>query len=106
MDRLGEAGATWFTPIRVILASPERDAEGIVARPGGEGRLLWREDKFDGIRGVELTRDLSQKGTIKQVDCAPSGPTGQDTIAQAEGSLRRLQGWETEAPGVLAVGAG
>jgi len=48
--RLGEAGATWFTPIRVMLASPEEDAESIVARHGGEGRLLWLEDKFDGIR--------------------------------------------------------
>ena len=49
-DRLGEAGATWFTPIRVMLASPEEDAEAIVARHGGEGRILWLEDKFDGIR--------------------------------------------------------
>lgn len=49
-DRLDEAGATWFTPIRVMLASPEEDAEGIVARHGGEGQLLWLEDKFDGIR--------------------------------------------------------
>ena len=35
-----------------------------------------------------------------------SGPTGRDTIAQAEGSLRRPQAWETETPGVRAVGAG
>lgn len=49
-DRLGEAGATWFTPIRVMLASPEEDAESIVARHGGDGRILWLEDKFDGIR--------------------------------------------------------
>lgn len=49
-DRLGEAGATWFTPIRVMLASPEEDAEAIVARHGGDGRVLWLEDKFDGIR--------------------------------------------------------
>lgn len=49
-DRLGEAEATWFTPIRAMLASPEEDAEAIVARHGGEGRTLWLEDKFDGIR--------------------------------------------------------
>ncbi len=48
--RLAEAGARWFNPIRVMLASPEDDAEAIVARQGGEGRMLWLEDKFDGIR--------------------------------------------------------
>lgn len=49
-DRLGEAGATWFTPIRAMLASPEENAGAIVARHGGEGKRLWLEDKFDGIR--------------------------------------------------------
>lgn len=47
---LGRAGASWFTPVRVMLASPEETAEDIVARHGGEGRPLWLEDKFDGIR--------------------------------------------------------
>jgi len=47
---LGRAGASWFTPVRVMLASPEETAEAIVARHGGAGRMLWLEDKFDGIR--------------------------------------------------------
>lgn len=49
-DRLGEAEATWFTPLKVMLASPEETAEDIVERLGtGEGPI-WLEDKFDGIR--------------------------------------------------------
>ena len=47
-DRLAEAEATWFTPLKVMLASPEETAEDIVSRLGG-GRI-WLEDKFDGIR--------------------------------------------------------
>lgn len=49
-DRLEEAEATWFTPLKVMLASPEETAEDIVSRHGGDGRLIWLEDKFDGIR--------------------------------------------------------
>ncbi|MEM9016435.1 MAG: ATP-dependent DNA ligase [Verrucomicrobiota bacterium] len=66
-DRLDEAEATWFTPIKVMLASPEETAEDIVSRLGGEEESIWLEDKFDGIRAqlhrkgdrVELfSRDL------------------------------------------------
>lgn len=47
-DRLDEAEATWFTPLKVMLASPEETAEDIVSRLGGD--RVWLEDKFDGIR--------------------------------------------------------
>ncbi len=53
LARRGElhlAGATWFTPLRVMLASPGADAEELHDRLGGEGRLVWLEDKYDGIR--------------------------------------------------------
>jgi DNA ligase-1 len=49
-DRLNEAEASWFTPLRVMLASPEDTAEDIVTRLGTENRPIWLEDKFDGIR--------------------------------------------------------
>lgn len=48
-DKLALAGATWFTPLRVMLASPAADAGEIVSRLGGNGPI-WLEDKFDGIR--------------------------------------------------------
>ena len=47
-NRLDEAEATWFTPLKVMLASPEETAEDIVARLGNT--RIWLEDKFDGIR--------------------------------------------------------
>lgn len=50
IDRLEEAEATWFTPLRVMLASPEESAEDIVKRLGNESAPIWLEDKFDGIR--------------------------------------------------------
>ncbi|MDF1862378.1 MAG: ATP-dependent DNA ligase [Verrucomicrobiales bacterium] len=53
--RLDEAGATWFTPLKVMLASPEETAEDIVARLG-KGGPIWLEDKFDGIR-AQLHRE-------------------------------------------------
>ena len=49
-DRLNEAEASWFTPLRVMLASPEETAEDIVTRLGSKNRSIWLEDKFDGIR--------------------------------------------------------
>lgn len=49
-NRLEEASARWFTPLRVMLASPENSAEDIVSRLGGSGEEIWLEDKFDGIR--------------------------------------------------------
>lgn len=55
-DRLGDADATWFTPLKAMLASPEETAVDIVARLGGEGKAVWLEDKFDGIR-AQLHRE-------------------------------------------------
>ncbi len=47
---LASAGAVWFVPVKVMLASPEESAADIVSRLGGEGQAIWLEDKFDGIR--------------------------------------------------------
>lgn len=55
------AGARWFTPVRVMLASPEETAEDIVDRHGGEGSVIWLEDKFDGIR-AQLHRRGAEVG--------------------------------------------
>lgn len=50
-DDLDRAGATWFTPLRCMLASPAEDAAEIHRRLGGEvGAPVWLEDKLDGIR--------------------------------------------------------
>jgi DNA ligase-1 len=60
--RLASAGVIPFRPVRVMLASPEPDADAILARVqewGGVGdlgseaprvRTVWIEDKYDGIR--------------------------------------------------------
>lgn len=49
-NRLSEAGVTWFTPLKVMLASPEETAADIHARLGNKNGAIWLEDKFDGIR--------------------------------------------------------
>src|SRR5581483_2145329 len=65
---LDEIELSLFTPIKVMLASPEPDAEAIAARIA-EFSGAWAEDKFDGIRAqlhrangrVEIfTRDLKR----------------------------------------------
>ncbi|MEM7011810.1 MAG: ATP-dependent DNA ligase [Verrucomicrobiota bacterium] len=49
--RLDSASLRPFTPIKVMLASPENTAEDIWKRLGdGEPGEVWLEDKFDGIR--------------------------------------------------------
>lgn len=68
---LNEAEAAWFTPLKVMLASPEESAGDLISRLGGKGAPLWLEDKFDGIRAqlhrrgreVEIySRDLRSLG--------------------------------------------
>ena len=49
-DSLHLAGATWFTPLRAMLASPAEDASEIHSRLAGDDGTVWLEDKFDGIR--------------------------------------------------------
>ncbi len=61
-DKLDRASATWFTPLRSMLASPAHDAEEIYRRLGGEGDgSVWLEDKFDGIR-AQLHRRGDEAG--------------------------------------------
>ncbi|MEM9282536.1 MAG: ATP-dependent DNA ligase [Verrucomicrobiota bacterium] len=50
--QLEQASIKWFTPIKVMLASPAEDSTEIIARLGGadSSRHIWLEDKFDGIR--------------------------------------------------------
>lgn len=48
--KLDSASLRPFTPIKVMLASPENTAEDIWKRLGDETGEVWLEDKFDGIR--------------------------------------------------------
>jgi DNA ligase 1 len=80
---LDKAGARWFTPIRVMLASPEETADDIVARHGGGGSPLWLEDKYDGIRA-----QLHRRG---------------DEVGIYSRDLRRLDG---EFPELIAAARG
>ncbi|MDF1657720.1 MAG: ATP-dependent DNA ligase [Verrucomicrobiales bacterium] len=92
-DRLSEAEATWFTPLKVMLASPEETAEDIVARHGGKGVPVWLEDKFDGIRAqlhrrgdeVELySRDLRVISTEFSDLIEPARQLDRDVILDGE----------------------
>ena len=47
---LSESGVTPFHPLKVMLASPEPDAEGIWKRLSETEGGVWLEDKYDGIR--------------------------------------------------------
>jgi len=46
--KLGEAELKPGVPVKVMLASPEKDAAAILTRL--EGASAWAEDKYDGIR--------------------------------------------------------
>jgi DNA ligase-1 len=46
--KLGEAELKPGVPVKVMLASPEKDAAGIFKRL--EGGEAWAEDKYDGVR--------------------------------------------------------
>ena len=46
--KLSEAELTVGVPVKVMLASPEKDAAAILKRL--EGGAAWAEDKYDGIR--------------------------------------------------------
>ena len=46
--KLGEAAIKPGVPVKVMLASPEKNAAAILARLGGAA--AWAEDKYDGIR--------------------------------------------------------
>jgi DNA ligase-1 len=46
--KLDEAELKPGVPVKVMLASPEKDAAAILARLGGA--VAWAEDKYDGIR--------------------------------------------------------
>lgn len=92
-NRLGEAEATWFTPLKVMLASPEETAEDIVARHGGEEVPIWLEDKFDGIRAqlhrrgdeVEIySRDLRPLTAEFSDLVAPARQLDRDVILDGE----------------------
>ena len=39
-----------FRPVKVMLASPEPSAAEVWSRTGAENKVLWLEDKYDGIR--------------------------------------------------------
>ena len=72
-NRLEEASARWFTPLRVMLASPEETAEDIVARLGASSEPIWLEDKFDGIRA-----QLHRRGDEVEVYSRDLRPLGEE----------------------------
>ena len=88
--RLADATLVPFRPIRVMLASPEPDAEAVRARFGA---AFWIEDKFDGIRAqihaaggraALYSRDLKETtGAFEEIARAAAG-IGRDFIADAE----------------------
>ncbi|MEM7699494.1 MAG: ATP-dependent DNA ligase, partial [Verrucomicrobiota bacterium] len=93
-DALDEAAVTWFTPLKVMLASPEETAEDIVARLAGNDQdAIWCEDKFDGIRAqlhrqgdrVEIySRDLRAiTGEFEEL-VEPARDLGHDVILDGE----------------------
>lgn len=61
---LATATLTPGVPVQVMLASPEPDAEAVVARLGGSGGL-WVEDKYDGIR-AQLHRSEDAVGLFSR----------------------------------------
>ncbi len=83
--RLGEIEPRLFTPIKVMLASPEPSAQEIWDRllEAGPEPVAWVEDKFDGIRAhlhrgagrAEIyTRDLKRvTGQFEEVAAAARG---------------------------------
>jgi DNA ligase-1 len=83
--RLAEIEPRLFTPIKVMLASPEPDADAIWERlqESAAEPVAWVEDKFDGIRAhlhsgagrAEIyTRDLKRvTGQFEEVAAAARG---------------------------------
>ena len=51
--KLNEAELRTGVPVKVMLASPEKDAAAILKRL--EGGEAWAEDKYDGVRAVSYT---------------------------------------------------
>lgn len=48
--KLETASITPFVPLSCMLASPEETAAGVWQRLGEDGKPVWLEDKFDGVR--------------------------------------------------------
>lgn len=48
--KLGEAGLRVFHPVKCMLAGSEPDGQAVWQRLAGEERMVWAEDKYDGIR--------------------------------------------------------
>ncbi len=86
-DELDRAGATWFTPLRAMLASPGEDAATIFNRLGGEGKV-WLEDKFDGIRAQLHCR--GDEVALYSRDLRSLGAEFPELVAAARGFEREV----------------
>ena len=81
---LGHAELTPGVPVKVMLASPEKDAAAILARLEGAG--AWAEDKYDGIRAQ--IHWGGGKAEIFSRDLKPLG----DSFPELVEALRKLPG--------------
>jgi DNA ligase-1 len=82
--KLAEAELTPGVPVKVMLATPERDAASILKRL--EGGVAWAEDKYDGIRAqIHWGKG---KAEIFSRDLKPIG----DSFPELVEAVRKLPG--------------
>ena len=98
--KLKEAELRPGVPVKVMLASPEKDAAAILARLGGA--TAWAEDKYDGVRAqIHWGRG---KAEIYSRDLKPIGDSFPELVAAAgrlpgEGILDgEVLAWEKGRP--------
>jgi len=98
--KLDEAELKPGVPVKVMLASPEKDAAAILARMGGAA--AWAEDKYDGIRAqIHWGKG---KAEIYSRDLKPIGDSFPELVAAAgrlpgEGILDgEVLAWEEGRP--------
>ena len=89
--RLEESSLRVFQPVKCMLAIPEPDATGIVARMGTE--TLWVEPKFDGIRAQIHTDGTTARIFSRDLKCltatfpeitAAAASLGREAVLDAE----------------------
>ncbi len=79
---LSNSGVTPFHPLKVMLASPEPDAEGIWKRLAETEGGVWLEDKYDGIR-AQLHK-VGDRVEIFSRDQRPLGKEFAELIPEAQ----------------------
>jgi DNA ligase-1 len=98
--KLGEAELKPGVPVKVMLASPEKDAAAIFKRL--EGGEAWAEDKYDGVRAqIHWGKDKTE---IFSRDLKPMGDAFPELVEAAgrlpgEGILDgEILAWEEDRP--------